>query len=194
MTGVATAQMAVLGALDGDVCLTLDELDTTVVDLPRGEIVKAAGKLVEQDFAERVERGCFQLTARGRQAKAEGHVIKAGPKRPHTGRVRTIKQDTLRQRAWNVMRLGQPFTVPDLALAAACGERRPENNLQKYCAWLVKAGYLILLPTRVPGTRPGSNGFRRYRLVDDTGPQAPLFKPRTRSVFDVNKREERPCR
>lgn len=191
MSGIATRQMAVLDALKCGECLTVDEL-TERVAMERRDIVKAAGSLILNGHAERVEIGCYRLTDKGREAIVEGKVLTSGPNGPHTVKVRRVRRQTLNQRAWNVMRLGRVFTVPDLVMATAHGERFPESALQRYCKKLTLARYLARLPVRERGSCMGSNGFIRYRLLDDTGPIAPVIKAGA-VIFDPNTRETRPC-
>lgn len=193
MTGNATNQMAIRDILIRGECLTLDELDAALPPIARKEIVKAMNGLITRGLAERIERGCYRLTKDGEWSYFDQEVLTSGPNGPHTRKARLIKRQTLNQRAWNVMRLGRVFTVPDLVMAAANGERFPESGLQRYCKKLMLARYLVRLPVRERGSRMGSNGFIRYRLLDDTGPIAPVVKAGA-VIFDPNTLETRPCK
>ena len=106
-------------------------------------------------------------------------------------------RETLRQRAWNAMRMSGAFTIGDIVMAAASGsERDADNNLQRYFCALVKARYLTVLPVRARGTKPTSNGFKRFRLLKDTGPIAPVYRANKGCLFDHNlgeRGESIPC-
>ncbi|WP_319498802.1 hypothetical protein [uncultured Cohaesibacter sp.] len=135
---------------------------------------------------ERVELGCYQLTDDGKQIIASGQKITSGPIRSDRGLSRKPR-DTVRQRAWNVMRMSGSFTTGDITPHAAPGnEKRAEVNLLKYFAALRRAGYLVELPVRVRGTKLTSNGFKRFRLMKDTGPIAPIYRANKGCLFDHN--------
>ena len=177
---------AVLDRLADGECHTIDHLDFALEAFARREIVKCAGRLVMRGLLERVELGCYQLTEDGKAALASGERITSGPHRPDRGRCRKPRR-TLRQRAWNAMRMSGTFTIGDIVMAAASGEEKnAENNLQRYFRALVRAHYLVVLPIRAKGTRLTSNGFKRYRLMRDTGPTAPVFRLNSACLFDHN--------
>lgn len=195
MPGEATVQNALLAHLGAaDDCLTIDELDEAT-PISRRDIAKAMGKLILRGYAERIEAGCFRATEAGRAAHASGEVITSGPSGPHTAAANCPQAGTLRQRAWDAMRLGGTFSIPDLVVAADNGkDADPTSNLQRYLKGLERAGYLAALPVRERGTRPTSNGFRRFRLVDDTGEIAPVLRPKKQEVYDHNRKETRSLR
>lgn len=194
MPGEGTTQMALMSALTAGECLTVEQI-TSRTEIDRRSVARAAGKLVTRGYAERVEIGCFRLTDDGRAAMAAGVVIRSGPKGPDTCTARRPQVSTLRQRAWHAMRMGEAFTIGDLVTAATTGaERDPTSSLQRYVKALARAGYLTELPKRAVGIRPGSNGFKRWRLVDDTGEIAPVLRVTAREVYDHNRREVRPCK
>lgn len=174
-------------------CLTLDALEAAL-GLTRRQISDGAAKLVLRGFLDRVEVGCYRLTTSGLSAAASGNVIKSGPWRPDTVKNRKPVRDTFRQRLWTAIRMAGAFTVGDVVMAAARPEDRDaENNATWYIRRLKHAGYLAELPTRQRGTRLTSNGFKRWRLVKDTGPKAPVYKSKVRLVHDYNTGEDWPC-
>lgn len=192
--GNAHNQMALIRALPAGACLTVDDL-TAVVPMDRRVIVKTAGALVTRGLLERVERGCFQLTAEGRRVVESGESLSSGPQGSHTG-ARTPRRTTLRTRLWRAMRVHGKFTVGDLLTAAVRGaEKDPENNAHQYLRRLQEAGYLHRLPVRRKGTALTSNGFCRWTLIRDTGPDAPMLR-RTATgweIRDPNTGEVWPC-
>jgi len=195
MTGVAINQMAIRRSLSTGVCLTINELDTRLVNIKRCEIIKSVGNMISNGYAERVERGCYQLTPKGLRSADKNEVLTSGPKGPDSSAARKPIPDTIRQRAWNVMRLPGSFTIPDLiTIVVINGETGAADNLQKYCKTLATAGYLMILADRAKGTRPGSNGFIRYRLIKDTGEIAPVIRPKTKTLYDHNLGEEVSCK
>lgn len=175
----------------GDTCLTLSDLGMAL-DLSHQQVSAAMSKLVARGLIERVEQGCFQLTPDGHQAVIDGLVIKSGPRRGHTGR-RTALRDTLRQRAWNAMRISRRFTIRDLAAAASRGDEADAvENVARFVRELHRAGYLQKVG-REPGTAPGSTGFLRFALVRDTGHRVPVYSAKKRSILDYNTGEDVPC-
>lgn len=193
--GTAINQEAVLAAVPAGACLTLDELAAALPALARQTVINTACGLVRRGLLERAERGCYRLTAEGRRVTAEGAPLNCGPQGPH-GKPRRPRRSTLRVRLWRAMRLARKFTVSDL-LAAACrgGEAAAESNARHYLRQLEAAGYLQRLGRRVPGTAPTSNGFARWSLVRDSGPEAPVAaKARAGWVVrDPNTGQVHPC-
>ena len=191
MSGEARVQMAVMAAIK-DRCLTMDELEGET-GLTRKQISNGAQGLILGGHAERVARGCFQLTELGKHSLSEGMIIKSGPRGPHATPRGPNKRDTLRQRAWNAMRMNPSgtFTIEELVLVSIReGDKNPVNNLQKYCNFLHRAGYLFLSPVRAASTKLTSNGFKRYRLVKNTGTVAPAIRHSKGCIFDHNTGEE----
>ncbi len=183
---------ALMQALFGGVCLTIDELDASV-DLNRRQISAAAGQLVLRGLAERVERGCYQLTKAGIAAVERGEVITSGPYRPHTAPARRAAANTLRQRAWNAMRMSGTFTLADIVMAAAqASDGDPDANVKRYVRQLALAEYVVELPVRGKGTALTSNGFKRFRLIKNTGPIAPVARIRSKTVHDHNLARQAP--
>lgn len=181
-----TVPTTLLHALGDGACRTIDDLDARL-PLSRRQISDGAGMLIMRGLMERIEVGCYQLTADGRAAAASGRVISSGPIRPDRGRCRAPQTGTLRQRAWNAMRMGGAFTIGDLVMAGCDGsEKSAASNLQRYLKSLVRAGYVAELPVRARGTKQTSNGFKRYRLLRDTGPVAPVWRPSKHDLFDHN--------
>lgn len=168
--------------------MTLDVLGIEL-DLTHRQVSRAAEGLIRKGLAERVEKGCYRLTAEGQVVVGDGGTITSGPNQSPTKPV-SPHQETLRQRAWNAMRIQQKFTIPDLILVAAHGEEEnAHNNLSKYCSNLSKVGILRLLRGRVEGSAPSSNGFKRYQLLQDLGEIAPVLR-RGGAVYDHNSDQE----
>lgn len=183
----------VLHSLTDGACRTIDDLAESL-KLTRRQVSDGAAKLVLRGLLERIEAGCYQLTATGIAAAAAGEVIKSGPWRPDTVTVRKPLPDTFRQRLWTAMRMSKTFTVGEVAMIASReSEESPENNAAWYIRHLKDAEYLVELPVRQKGTRLTSNGYKRYRLLKDTGSLAPVYRPKTKEVFDHNTGEAVSC-
>ncbi|SDQ18006.1 hypothetical protein [Pseudovibrio sp. Tun.PSC04-5.I4] len=174
--------------LKGGECQTLDMLDSDVrLSLSRRQFIEAAGFLTMKGYLERVERGCYQLTQSGRKAADEGLVIPIGGGTRVQKHRRSPRRNSLRQRAWNAMKISGAFTLSDIVLAAAQPtDKQPESNLQRYLRVLFQAGYLTILPVKARSTKPHSNGFRRFRLIRDTGPLAPVWSQQKSLMLDFN--------
>ncbi len=92
----------------------------------------------------------------------------------------------LRARAWWVMRETPRFTLPGLlAIVANGSESDAESNLGKYILALARAGILALAGRDKPAN-PTDNGVKRYRLIKNTGPKAPVWRASVGEVFDPN--------
>jgi DNA-binding MarR family transcriptional regulator len=181
-----TIQTRILHGL-GDACLVIGEL-ADELGLTTVQVSKAAALLIGRGYIERVDRGCFQLTEAGRAARDQGVTIESGV----TGPTRALgkpRRTSIRQRAWNAMRITRTFTVPEIVTAVArAGDGNIEENLRRYVRELATAGYLSRGARRRPGTAPGSNGFPVYSLVRDTGPVAPVWSQKHRAIHDFNGR------
>jgi hypothetical protein len=183
----------ILHHLQDGACLTIDALEAAL-GLSRRQISNGAAQLVLRGLLERVEKGCYQLTKSGQTEAKAGKVIKAGPWRPDTGRNIVRHRDTFRQRVWSAIRMSTTFTLGELVVAAARHDDLcPESNAARYVRQLKHAGYIAEMPSRQAGTRLTSNGFKRFRLVRNTGPAAPVFKPKVKTVHDFNTGEDWPC-
>ena len=196
MEGLAINQTALLNAIGHHGAADIDLLDASL-ELRRHEIIKAVGKMIVSGYVQRLERGVYALTDFGTRTYLLKEGIRRGPQAPATGQRSANKTPSLRQKAWNVMRMGEPFDIESLAMVAANEDvAAPVNNLQRYVRVLVQADYCNMMPTVRRGTRPGSNGHRRYRLVKNTGPIAPVHKSRAKPpcIYDHNLGRAVPCK
>lgn len=185
MAGSGVHQMAILQTLESGDCLTVDTIGERTA-ISNRKVAKAAGKLIARGFVERIERGCYQLTEDGQTFVASGVDIISGPQKAHTGQKAPVA-NTLRQRAWTVMRMSGAFTIGDLQIAAASGDERDAvGNLRRYLKALTAAGYVMEMPVRAAGTKLTSNGFKRWRLLKDTGPLAPVVSAKVSGLIDHN--------
>lgn len=185
-----TIQTRILHGL-GDACLMIGEI-AGQLGLSNGQVSQAAAHLISRGFVDRIDRGCFQLTDAGRAARDAGVRIETGVTGP-TRAARRPKRTTLRQRAWNAMRILRTFTVPDIVTAIAlAGDGAPEKSVRSYFRALAEAGYLAKSGRRRPGTAPGSNGYPVYSLRRDTGPVAPVISQVAPVIHDFNE-EGTPC-
>lgn len=104
---------------------------------------------------------------------------------------RTISHG-LRPRAWWVMREQRRFTLPGLlAIVGDARQRDAASNLRKYLQALTRAGYLVE-DGREPPACLTDPGVKRYRLVKNTGPKAPVWRASRKAVFDPNTGIETP--
>lgn len=178
---------------------------------PRKRVVIALGRLLRRGFVEQIKpkpafthdaRGRitanetpsleYRLTKDGRAFVAAGIPISSGPKGPISGHRRTMKE-TFRARLWRAFRLKSKATIPDLVEIASRGAGRDEgSNARQYMRHLVMAGIAVALPVKTQGFAPTSNGFKRFALVVDLGPLAPVA---TRAhLFNPNLNEKIPYR
>lgn len=179
-----TIQNRILYGL-GDTCWLLADL-AAALGLTHSQVSQAAALLICRGWVERVEIGCFQLTQAGCRAVAEGVRIDSGVTGPDRAQ-RVPSRKSIRQRAWNAMRIQKVFTVADLATAVQQpGDGDVVENLRRYCAELTASGYLLRAARRQRGTAPGSNGFVVYTLIRDTGRIAPVYSRKAGAIHDFN--------
>lgn len=186
---VPTALLSHLAS--GDVCLTVDQM-AEALGVSRQQALNAAAKLLRRNYLVKMAVGCFQLSDEGRAAANAGTVITSGP----MGKTGAVPQhrDTFRQRAWASIRFNQRFTIGQIVRAAAReGEKNARENARKYIAQLAAAGFVKELPRRAPGHAHGSNGFKRFMLVRNTGRRAPVFRAEMQVMRDFNTGEDVPC-
>lgn len=127
--------------------------------------------------------GVHEITEAGRIALASGVAITSGP---CCGDTTSRHSRTLRAKAWRFMRNRDGFGLGDM-LRTLCdgGEVCAKDNLLGYLRALEAAGYLQPLPRR------GEAGERRWRLKrdHDTGPEAPAWNKKARTLRDHNSGE-----
>ncbi|MCK7581824.1 MAG: hypothetical protein MZV65_43530 [Chromatiales bacterium] len=178
----STQLLHLIGA-EGEAGLTLDALDYAIEHLRRASIVSAVMILVERGLVERPAPGRYRLTAAGRIALHSQGGLASYP----ASRAPRRCAYSLRTRLWHGMRVLQKFSVDDLLLRAARGdEADARNNALKYVNALERAGYLVRMRQRLPGDAPTSNGFVRWLLVRNTGPQAPIWQNAKGQIHDPN--------
>lgn len=160
------------------------------------QVANACTTLVRHGYLERaayidgmVKPGCYTLTKLGLVALEEGSKVTSGPKGP-TG-TRQVRPDSLRDRAWRVLRIRRKVSVPELtgllmdADSDEAAIARAQNNLNKYLRQLAYAGYLAEMRREAPQSLT-SNGAKRFLLVRDTGPLPPIPQLSINKVFDQN--------
>lgn len=180
---------AVLGAI-GRGHLTVDQI-ADHLPIERKKVVRAAAALIRNYLIERVEIGHYRLSGAGIETLKYSRPLRSGPRGKLGPAPRT---SSFRQRAWTAMRLQGRFTVGDVVtLAASSRERRPEQNLYRYIAALVKVGIVAELPARAPGNAESSPGFKVFRLIRNTGEFAPSYDVNEKVVYDHNTMERLPC-
>lgn len=177
----------VLMNLPAGACLTLDALEGRY-ELSRQQISNAIGRLVVRGLVERAQAGCYQLTKEGQLAKKNGAIDVAPRNQPPK-----LPPNNFPQRIWSTMRMSGVFTIGDLVTAANWPAADAEARARVYVRRLKSAGYVIELPTRQKGVHQFSNGFKRFRLIRNTGPFAPAYKLNRNVMRDDNLREEVPC-
>ncbi len=172
-------------------CVSVDAI-AGFLERPRHKITGALSRLIARGLVDRREEGCFAASKAGAIIVAHGAEVPNGA--PGTkAQARKRVRGTLRQRAWNVMRIQRVFTIRDVAMIASRGEGDPERNLQKWFLGLERAGYLGRMPRRQATGVPGSNGLVRYILQRDTGPASPLLSDTHGCIRDPNTGEDVAC-
>ncbi|MFN3314325.1 MAG: hypothetical protein ACK46Q_12780 [Hyphomonas sp.] len=182
------AAMAVFTALGNGTGRTLEELMSDL-GLERRQAVNAAQNLRQRQYLTAAPGGVLCLTETGQAALAAGEKISGSRQKT----VRAIR-DTFRERAWRSMRIRRRFTVGELVSdAARDDDAQPHDNARRYLARLAAAGFVKELPGRTASHAPGSNGHKRYMLIRNNGPKAPIWRAEANVVHDFNTGEDVPC-
>ncbi|MHB1333428.1 MAG: hypothetical protein ACYCY1_12595 [Sulfuriferula sp.] len=156
-------------------------------DRSRNVAQNALAKLALRGFALSV-CGAYAATPQGVSFIESGAEIKSGPRGPH-GTPRIVN-DSLRIKVWRAIRIKGKFGLDDLARSVLDGSETaqdPLNNISRYVSALTATGYLIEMKRRTPGIAPTSPGKKRWMLVRDTGPQAPIRRGNG-DVYDRNEK------
>ncbi|MGH1577734.1 hypothetical protein [Planktotalea sp.] len=184
--------MGILNALAEGTPKTSAELQLAL-SADRRQVYSAARWLMREEYAARPQLGVYQITEKGCVAQARGTRLTSGPKSRH-GTIPKYKE-TFRTRAWRSMRVRRKFTIGDLISDAAVGNapEQSRSNATRYVKQLSLAGYVCELKKREPGTAIGSNGFKRFALMRDTGPIAPAWRQEAGALHDFNTGEDVQC-
>ncbi|MGY9046299.1 MAG: hypothetical protein ACKVKF_04315 [Rhodobacterales bacterium] len=154
-------------------------------------VSNTAAILIGHGYLTRSKLGEYVLSLKGREALTQNILITSGPNGPN--KVARKRRDTFRTRAWRGMRVRRTFTMADLISDADDGIGSHVSNLSRFLGILQRAGYVVVSARRTPGVAKTSPGFKRYRLVKDTGPIAPVHVARTGMLHDFNLEEDVPC-
>ena len=122
----------------------------------------------------RTDDSLHMLTAAGRDLLSTGGYVPC----QRAGRAASSEGRTLRQRAWNVLRMADHTSVPDLLRTITDGdEPGAAENLRNYCKALQRAGIL---------GRAARSGRYYLRSEANTGPKAPAYNRAAKTVTDRN--------
>lgn len=193
MAWIAQQLLTAINAQRDRDCIT--EMDLVMRSLLTAkQVEQAALTLRRNGLIEKTGKGCHTLTAAGKKMLDAGKTaLTSGPKGGgQTGK--RVRKMSLRIGIWRAFRIRRKLSVPEIIALVVDGSERGDvtSNVQKYVSALAKAGYLIEMPRREPGTALTSNGFKRWWLADgkDTGPKAPVWRAARGSVYDPNTETE----
>lgn len=190
MPGEAVTQKTVLEMLESGQCLTIAAM-ADISGTARCKLVQGAAGLLRRGLVERVETGCYQLTPDGLDFKRSGQKLTSGPNGKMTAP--RVMKNTFRKRLWRAMRIRRKFTIGDLIMLSTTGvDKSPKTNAQKYVRFMVRAGYLLEMPRRIPDGKLTSNGLKQYMLSRNNGPAAPVVRVAKKEVYDPNIRQSFP--
>jgi hypothetical protein len=191
MAGIATSQQVIIESMKSNRVNTAKEL-AEASGLKKYLVSLVTRKLVKRGLIIRVAHGQFRLTSAGRKHKREGGVIKGSIN--FTG-THPPARNTFRFRLWNAFRNEDKARTVDqlLEMAANGKENNPHNNAYMYIRALEMSGYVVRMARKVRGPGRTSPGLIRYLLVNDTGPDAPAWRPKRSAIYDPNTGKEIPC-
>ncbi len=160
-----------------DMCLTnSDILSVMEGSASSRQINSSLCRLVTHGLVERIEKGCYQLTAKGFEALASDNFYAEHNTAPrHSYRP---KRRTIRDKLWQAMRMLEKFTANDLVIRSEA----KEDNAKSYIEKLRKAGHIVILRK--------AGGVNLYKLVKSTGDKTPFYSPKHEAVIDPNTNEK----
>lgn len=163
----------------------------TVITTPRLilELLQSDGPLFTRQIAAKLSMGprhicevCRCLRNEGCIASVDGlhGLTKKGFEAIVSGkfpcREYNAKKGTLRQKAWNVMRMKDMFSVSDILETVCDGsEKNAEGNIRQYCKALHRAGILKI-----------TQRTKSYFLPKGQGPLCPAYNREENYVLDRN--------
>ncbi|MGZ9811258.1 hypothetical protein ACXN5S_12420 [Pseudoroseicyclus sp. H15] len=131
-------------------------VDTFVQRLLEAHTLKVAGMEGRAQILEVTDTEAYELAPAPREQSPKGNM-------------------------WTAMRHLRSFTVLDVSANASTEEVHvSEVEAKSYCQALLRAGYLRVINTEVPGRRRAS-----YRLIRNSGPQPPAQR-RVTGIYDPN--------
>lgn len=169
----------------GEECVT-DARIAELTGLTAKQVATSTNKLRKHGFMTRTGKGCHKVTPAGKDVVMAGGNLRSGPKGPQQYGQRH-RDPGLRQKVWNLLRMGGKRTIDDILMLIVEGsERDARGNVRRYLQALVRADYVRVMPQREAPLNPCSNGCLRYVLMMDTGPQAPVWRATRHSLYDPN--------
>lgn len=186
----ASHQTAMLVALT-TACLSADAL-MQLLEQKRDRVNSALSSLLGRGLAERREKGCFTATKAGLNLIAEhGFVPRAA--RNFKAKAPKRRSGTVRQRAWNVMRIKSPFTMESVSALVATGAAQRAQSLPDWFLALERAGYIRREVRRRACGPQGGQTSVRYWLTKNTGMLAPVLSAKYGIIRDPNTGVDTPC-
>lgn len=167
---------------------TLEEIYARAGSRSRQAVKHHLRHLVMAGWAERVSRGVYRGTERGRIAGVLGMGLRRGPHGPRPCFVRPARA-TVVDRAWQALRLLGRATAAELAALiplepGEIGGCNPTANIRRYLKVLADCGYVRELPR---DQRAGERGrAARFALARNTGPLTPIWRPSRHVLWDPN--------
>jgi hypothetical protein len=168
MGRLITAQRVLQVLVDAGRQMTVPELHAAFGPEPQGDIYQRLRPLIARGLAKHVRRGVYEATAAGRIWLEHGEPIRQG-----MSRAPKRFNNTIGQRVWRILRIQKRMALAELCQLT---EARTES-VRRYMGGLASAGYC---------KRYGNPGATRWLLIQDTGPQAPVWDQVLRRFHDPN--------
>ncbi|MGD9539055.1 MAG: type IV toxin-antitoxin system AbiEi family antitoxin domain-containing protein [Alphaproteobacteria bacterium] len=168
-------------------CVTTAEV-ASATGWPRRMVVRRIDVLRQRGYVIRVHEGCYRLTEAGRRARDAMTPITSGPRGRHTG-ARKVGADSIAAQVWRCLRAKRAATVPDILAVITTEAKEPARVIRLYLNALQAADYVGRAVKREAGIAPTSNGFVRWLLLRDTGPEAPVLNVTVGELRDPNTHE-----
>lgn len=169
---MATTGQSLLDLLAGGKAMRAQEI-TAHLGVSVVSVYWAARYLVRRGYIIKSEEG-YQITNNGRFFLASGKRRSSGSQK---GDFAARSRLSLRGRVWNLIRIRTMWSIDDLLMTLADGtEKDAERGLWRYVRALLEAGYVERTP-RNP---------QLFRLINNTGRQAPALNTRSKTLTDPN--------
>lgn len=143
----------------------------SLLELSPDRVTKTCNRLVRRGLLA-TGSSAYSITETGKAAACKEPVDGTAK-----GSLACRFRDSLRARAWRVMRMKEWWSLDELLMTVADGtESDPGRNLSRYIRALRKAGYLIA----------SQRDNHRYHLALNTGRLAPALNSTERTLTDPN--------
>ncbi|MBF0182477.1 MAG: hypothetical protein HQM03_20870 [Magnetococcales bacterium] len=161
---------------------------TTALGIQGKKLYAITKNLTHRGLMEQRKDGHWRLTDAGVIATKEGWKIRGG--RPGKSRQPRKAGWTIRDKAWAALiNRGGKGTLLELAEEMDLRDQSKLWNIGRYFGAIEKSGHLARSNAKDFSGSATNPGRHIWLLINNTGPNAPLWRPTKSEVYDRNTRE-----